>query len=84
SEHPDTLNFIEFDVFGGVTKGVCFMIETDLFYQYEYEIDLGTSTMTECYRPIDENTFEYTLGIFENGEWTFEYISSYFRKQESK
>ena len=81
SEHPDTLNFIEFDVHGGATKGLCFMLENDLYYRYSYETELGTTFMTERYKKIDENTLEYIIGIFENGEWTFKYLSTYFRKK---
>lgn len=78
------LQFIEFDVYGGVTTGGCMLKGDSLLYEYAYDTKMGMTWMTEMYIPIDKNTFQYQIGVYENGQWVNKYMDAYFRRKSPK
>ena len=59
------LQFIEFDVHGGVTTGDCMSKGDTLMYSYAYQTDMGVTSMTEMYVITSENEMTYQIGIYE-------------------
>ena len=75
-----TILFWEFDVFGGLTKGVVFTEDKNIFYQYEY----GGSTVTEMWEYVDASTYHFKVGNYEDGIWKQTYLSTQFREVKKK
>ncbi len=73
-EESDTIKFWEFDVFGGLTIGIVFTIGKDIYYQYPY----GNSFITEVWEYIDETSYNFKVGNYEDGEWKQLYLSTQF------
>ena len=59
------IQFWEFDVFGGVTKGTVTSKGKDILYKYSYA---GTN-VTDYWEHIDDSTYNLKIGVYENGEW---------------
>lgn len=70
--------FYEFDKFGGITKGEVIMEESSLHYQYEYE----GLTLRDSWQKVDENTYDYTVGQWENGDWSQVFHKAQFIRQK--
>ena len=74
----NTIKFWEFDVFGGVTEGTVFIRGKNIIYQYEY----GTTVVTDMWEYVDDSTYNFKVGNYENGEWKQVYLSTKFVLQE--
>ena len=72
-----TVDFWEFDVFGGVTKGTVKVEGKDIFYTYAY----GESTVTDLWEYVDSNTYNFKVGDYQNGKWNQVYLSTRFTAQ---
>lgn len=72
-----TLAFWEFDVFGGVTKGTIRAEGKDLWYHYTY----GESTVTDLWHFVDPYTYDFKVGVYENGEWEAVYLETQFKSR---
>ena len=68
--------FYEFDTFGGLTEGIVLVDGKNLYYQYKY----GDAFITDGWEYQDENTYKYTVGVYEAGEWKATYLSTVFKK----
>ena len=68
------MRFWEFDVFGGVTEGTVEFEDKDIVYTYKY----GESIVTDYWQYVDENTYNFTVGSRENGEWKQKYLETKF------
>lgn len=69
-----TIKFWEFDVFGGVTEGTVTTKGKDIIYTYAY----GESTVTDYWEYVDDNTYNFTIGSYENGQWKQKYLTTKF------
>ena len=72
-----TIVFWEFDVFGGRTEGHVFTDGKDIYYQYNY----GNSIVTDLWYYIDENTYGFKVGQYEDNIWKQVYLDTKFVRQ---
>ncbi len=77
-EKSKKIRFWEFDVFGTVTKGYVESNDKNLVYQYQY----GETFVTEMWIYKNENTYEFIVGIYENGKWTQKFLDTKFIGKE--
>lgn len=70
----NSVKFWEFDVFGGLTEGTVTVNGKDIIYTYRY----GESVVTDYWEYVDENTYNYTVGDYENGTWNQKYLTTKF------
>lgn len=73
----NTIQFWEFDVFGGITKGTVSSEEKNIHYTYSY----GESMVTDMWEYVDDNTYNFKVGEYKNGKWTQTYLSTQFRAE---
>ncbi len=73
-----TVEFWEFDVFGGKTKGIVKIKDKDIWYQYEY----GDIIITDWWQYVDDKTYKYSVGIYKEDKWQNVYLETYFRLKE--
>ncbi len=71
----NAIKFWEFDVFGGVTSGKVVQEGKNSYSQYQY----GESVITDFWEFYDPNTYNFTVGSFENGEWKQKYLETQFK-----
>ncbi|WP_422859716.1 VOC family protein [Flagellimonas sp. S174] len=69
-----TIEFWEFDVFGGVTKGTVKEQGKDLYYTYSY----GESIVTDLWEYVDSNTYNFKVGAYEDGQWKQVFLATQF------
>lgn len=70
--------FWEFDVFGGVTQGDLLLEDKNISYQYQY----GTSVVTDRWEYVNDSTYTFIVGEFENGVWKQKYLETTFRQKK--
>lgn len=70
------IKFWEFDVFGGVTEGICFFEDKDLHYKYEYKGEM----LRESWIFIDENNYKYKLGRIKGDTMDKVYMESSYKR----
>ena len=70
--------FWEFDVFGGVTHGDLILADKNIRYQYQY----GTSLVTDSWEYVNDSTYTFTIGSFENGVWKQKYLETRFTQKK--
>jgi len=68
------IKFWEFDVFGGLTEGTVVGEGKNIIYQYKY----GNSVVTDMWEYVDDSTYTFKVGSYENGEWKQVYLSTQF------
>ncbi len=71
----ESIRFWEFDVFGGLTEGEVMPKGKDLFYQYNY----GGTELTDCWQYVNDSTYNFIVGVYENEEWKQTYLETIFR-----
>lgn len=76
----NTIKFWEFDVFGGLTEGTVFAEGKNIIYQYKY----GNSVVTDMWEYVDDKTYNFKVGSYENREWKQVYLSTQFVEQKNK
>ncbi|MFC4220454.1 VOC family protein [Flagellimonas marina] len=74
-----SFKFWEFDVFGGVTSGTISTKGKDIIYTYEY----GGSVVTDYWKYVDANTYDFTVGNYENGTWKQTYLQTQFKAEKA-
>ncbi len=75
-----SVSFWEFDVFGGVTEGTVKTEGKNIIYTYTY----GSSTVTDMWEFIDDDTYNFKVGDYTNGEWKQVYLSTQFKAEPKK
>ena len=70
----NTIEFWEFDVFGGLTKGKVFLENKNILYQYQY----GETMVTDMWEYIDDHTYKFTVGNYADGKWNQKYLETKF------
>ena len=73
-----TIQFWEFDVFGGITSGLCYFDGKDLHYEYEYH----SQKLRESWLFIDSDTYEYKVSSLLNGKIDKVYMESVYKRTE--
>ncbi len=70
------LEFYEFDKYGGVTPGTILVDGNNLHFEYEY----GGSYLRDSWIYENDNTFQFIVGIWEDGKWSKKFHETTFRK----
>ena len=66
--------FVEYDVFGGVTKGEVQGNERDIIYTYDY----GGTMVTDYWQYVDEDNYNFTVGMMKDGKWQQKLLETRF------
>lgn len=70
------IQFWEFDIYGGVTSGICYFENRNLYYEYDY----NGEKLREAWLYVNDNTYNYQIGSLKNGKLDKVYMkSSYYR-----
>jgi ketosteroid isomerase-like protein len=78
NDDEKTIKFWEFDVFGGVTSGIVKAINQNIYYHYSYGEGDEKMTLTDAWEYMDENTYQFKVGILENGIWLSIFLETKF------
>ncbi len=70
--------FWEFDVFVGMTQGDLVLDDKNITYQYKY----GASIVTDKWEYVNDSTYIFTVGEFENGAWKQKYLETTFTQKK--
>lgn len=76
-EH-DEIRFWEFDFFGNVTEGIVFAEGNNIIYQYNYD---GLQ-LTDMWEYIDDSTYNFKVGVYNNGKWKQLFLNTTFKAQK--
>lgn len=68
--------FWEFDVFGGITKGICTVEGKNIYYDYLY---MGKN-FRDSWVFVNANKYEYKVGVYEQGKWLKVYHQSFYQR----
>lgn len=79
-EQKMQLVFHEFNVFGGIVSGTITTNGKDIFYSYEYIINGKPEIVTDAWIYKDDNTYDFKIGIYKNGNWEKVFMSSVFER----
>ena len=71
----DQIEFWEFDVFGGLTKGSVITENKNVWYTYTY----GETTITDCWEYINDTTYKFIVGDYKNDTWETIYLQTTFK-----
>lgn len=71
------LKFWEFDVFGGTTEGEVITKGKNIYYQYDYD----TTLVTDAWEFVNDTTYHFTVGQFENSAWKQKYLECTFQEK---
>ncbi|MEP1096102.1 MAG: hypothetical protein ABJG78_13390 [Cyclobacteriaceae bacterium] len=77
-ENEEVIKFYEFDIFGGITEGVCTIDSNSIIYDYVYE----GLTFRDSWIFKDLNTYQYVVENLENGERKELYQTSTITRKE--
>ena len=75
----NSIKFWEFDIFGGTTKGTVKTKGKDIIYTYAY----GESVVTDYWAYVDDYTYDFTVGSYEDGEWKQTYLATQFKAKKN-
>ncbi len=70
--------FWEFDVFGGVTQGEVILEDKNIIYQYQY----GTTMVTDMWQFVNDSTYQFIVGNYEDGSWKQKYLETTFQEKK--
>lgn len=68
------IRFWEFDIFGNVTEGTVESDGKNLIYRYDY----GGTLVTEMWNYKNKLTYDFIVGVYENGEWKQKFLETEF------
>ncbi|NJB35445.1 VOC family protein [Croceivirga sp. JEA036] len=74
------LRFWEFDVEGNTTRGKVEVYNNDIVYIYDY----GGTQVTDYWRYIDDYTYEFVVGILEDGKWQQTFLKTQFTTERKQ
>lgn len=71
------IRFWEFDVFGGLTEGIVEADGKNIISKYNY----GGTFVTEMWIYKDENSYNFIVGIYDEGEWKQKFLDTEFKRK---
>jgi hypothetical protein len=77
----EVMRFWEFDREGGITTGTVGLRDGALFYEYPYAVGGRAITLRDEWRPLTDGTYEYRIGVWQDGAWGQTYVSATFRRR---
>ena len=72
----NTINFWEYDVFGGRTEGTVYAEGKNIIYQYSY----GETVVTDMWEYVDDTTYNFIVGSYANGKWQQTFLKTQFKR----
>ncbi|NKI32067.1 hypothetical protein [Croceivirga thetidis] len=72
------VEFWEFDVFGGLTKGKIFVEDKNLRYEYVY----GDTLVSDYWEYVNDNTYNFKVGNYIQGVWEQVYLETQFNSEQ--
>lgn len=76
SSEDSVMVFWEFDIFGGITEGTVKAKGKDVYYHYTYDAGQGPMELTDAWIFKDNDTYEFIVGVFREGKWEQQYLST--------
>jgi len=76
----EQIKFWEFDVFGGLTEGIVFSEGKHIFYTYAYQ----GAQITEMWEYVDDGTYNFKVGEYNDGVWKQTYLNTQFKEVEGE
>ncbi len=73
--------FWEFDYLGGITEGKISYREQSIYYTYAYEVNGQTNWMTDAWEFVNDSTYNFKIGVWENESWTSVYCEGVVKRQ---
>lgn len=75
-----TIKFWEFDVFGSLTTGEILVDGKNMRYEYQYD----GAIISDYWEHIDDNTYNFTIGEYDDGQWKQKYLETQFKALKNK
>lgn len=69
------IRFWEFDIFGNMTEGTVLQEGKNIIYNYDY----GGTKLTEIWIYKNERTYDFVVGVYENGIWEQKFLETTFK-----
>jgi len=76
STQDSVIQFWEFDIFGGITQGICYFNNKDFHYEYDYKGEV----LIESWLFVDVDNYKYQIGNLKDGEIDKVYMESTYRR----
>jgi hypothetical protein len=80
NNQDSVIQFWEFDIYGGITKGVCYFEGENLHYEYNY----NGQKLKESWFFIDENNYKYQISSLVEGKVDKVYMTSSYKRISKK
>ncbi|NOU59452.1 hypothetical protein [Marinifilum caeruleilacunae] len=74
------IQFWEFDIFGGITKGVCYFEGENLHYEYDYHGE----KLKESWIYVDQDHYDYQIASLKDGKIEKIYMKSSYKRTQKK
>lgn len=74
------IQFWEFDVYGGITEGICYFDGKNLHYEYDY----NGSKLKESWLFIDQDNYSYQIASLVDGKVDKVYMKSSYKRISKK
>ncbi len=75
-KETNQIKFWEYDVFGGLTEGIVYNEGKNIVYQYQY----GDFLVTDMWKYVNDSTYSFKVGNFNDGQWEQIYIETEFKE----
>jgi len=72
----NTIEFYEFDIFGGKTEGHVFSEGKNVVYQYQY----GDAYISEMWEYQNDSTYQLIIGEYEDSKWLKIYLKGILKQ----
>ncbi|PXX99197.1 hypothetical protein DF185_15080 [Marinifilum breve] len=70
------IQFWEFDIYGGITKGECYFEGRNLHYEYDYHGE----KLKESWIFVDQDSYKYQIGSVKDGKLDKVYMKSSYKR----
>ncbi|WP_299274507.1 hypothetical protein [uncultured Psychroserpens sp.] len=80
------IKFYEFDVFGNLTTGEVKYQNNSMYYSYKYAASKTNLILTDCWEFIDKNTYNFTVGVYDNlnNKWEKKFLETQFKRSKDE
>ncbi len=85
-KEKNKLKFYVFDVFGSLTSGKIGYQDHDIYYSYKYSGSTSDLILTDCWKFIDKNTYNFTVGVYDetNNKWEKKFLETQFKRSKKE
>jgi hypothetical protein len=75
------INFFEFNSFNSLVSGKCVVEGKNIYFHYDYKMGDQTFHLTDSWVFVNKDTYEYKVGIFNNGVWEQVFLASTYKRK---